>query len=83
MAEKPDWVRGLDRPRGIETRRMRGKWRLCERSWRYDPKTGRSRKVSGRYLGKITPEGLVPSAGRDCGPSANVNQFEPSVVLVA
>ena len=63
MAEKPGWVRDFDRPKGTEARHIRGNWYPCERSWRYDPKTGRSRKVSGRYLGKITPKGLVPSAG--------------------
>ena len=64
MAEKPDWVRDFDRPKGTEIKRIRGNWYLYERSWRYDPKIRRSRKVSGRYLGKITPGGLVPSAGR-------------------
>jgi len=63
MAEKPGWVRDFDRPKGTEARHIRGNWYPCERSWRYDPKTGRSRKVSGRYLGKTAPKGLVPSAG--------------------
>ena len=64
MADKPDWVRDFDRPQGTETRHIRGHWYLCERRWRYDPATKRSRKAGGRCLGKITPEGLVPSAGR-------------------
>lgn len=64
MAEKPEWVEGFDRPRGTEVKHIRGNWYLYERSWRYDPKIKRSRKVSGRCLGKVTPEGLVPSAGR-------------------
>ncbi len=64
MAERPDWVAGFDRPRGTETRRMRGRWYLYERSYRYDPEIKRPRKVLGRCLGKITPEGLVPSASR-------------------
>ena len=63
MAEKPGWVRDFDRPKGTEVKHIRGNWYLYERSWRYDPKIRRSRKVSGRYLGKITPKGLVPSAG--------------------
>ena len=64
MAEKPDWVAGFDRPKGTEIKRIRGNWYLYERSWRYDPKIKRSRKVSGRCLGKITPDGLVPSVSR-------------------
>ena len=63
MAEKPGWVRDFDRPKGTEVKHIRGNWYLYERSWRYDPKIRRSRKVSGRYLGKITQKGLVPSAG--------------------
>ena len=43
---------------------MRGNRHPCERSWRHDPKAGRSRKVSGRRLGRTAPKGLVPSAGR-------------------
>ncbi|MEE1159535.1 MAG: transposase, partial [Atopobiaceae bacterium] len=65
MAEKPDWVAGFDRPKGTEIKRIRGNWYLYERSWRYDPEIKRSRKVSGRCLGKITPEGLVPSVSRE------------------
>ena len=64
MAEKPGWVRDFDRPKGTEVKHIRGNWYLYERSWRYDPKIRRSRKVSGRYLGKIVPEELVPSASR-------------------
>ena len=64
MADKPDWVRDFDRPRGTEIKHIRGHWYLYERSWRYDPEIKRSRKVSGRCLGKITPEGLVPSVSR-------------------
>ena len=65
MTEKPEWVENFDRPKGTEIKHIRGNWYLYERSWRYDPKTKRSRKVSGRYLGKITPDGLVPGASRE------------------
>ena len=64
MAEKPESVAGFDRPKGTEIKHIRGSWYLYERSWRYDPSIRRSRKVSGRCLGKITPEGLVPSVSR-------------------
>ena len=64
MAEKPEWVASFDRPKGTEIKRIRGNWYLYERSWRYDPEIKRSRKVSGRCLGKITPDGLVPSVSR-------------------
>ena len=45
MAEKPGWVRDFDRPKGTEVKHIRGNWYPCERSWRYGPKTGQSRKV--------------------------------------
>ena len=64
MAERPGWAGDFDRPKGTEARRMRGNWYPCERSWRHDPKTGRSRKVSGRRLGKTVPKGLTSGAGR-------------------
>ena len=64
MADKPEWVASFDRPKGTEIKHIRGNWYLYERSWRYDPKIKRSRKVSGRCLGKITPDGLVPSVSR-------------------
>ena len=64
MADKPDWVQGFDRPKGTEIKHIRGNWYLYERGWRYDPEIKRSRKVSGRCLGKITPDGLVPSVSR-------------------
>ena len=70
MAEKPDWVRDFDRPKGTEIKHIRGNWYLYERSWRYDPKIRRSRKVSGRYLRRTVPEGLVPRSRRPQSPTS-------------
>ena len=64
MAERPEWVTGFDRPRGTEIKSIRGHFYLYERRSVYDPEIGRSRKKSGRCLGKITPDGLVPSVSR-------------------
>ena len=64
MAEKPEWVKSFARPRGTEIKHIRGHWYLYERGSIYDPKIKRSRKKSGRCLGKITPEGLVASVSR-------------------
>lgn len=44
MAERPGWARNFNKPKGTETRRMRGDRHPCERSWRHGPKTGRSRR---------------------------------------
>lgn len=63
MAEGPGWAGGLGRPRGAETRRVRGNRRPRERSWRHGPRTGRLGRVSGRRLGKVAPERLASGAG--------------------
>ena len=44
MAERPGWARNFSRPKGTETRRMRGDQHPCKRSWHHDPKTGWPRR---------------------------------------
>lgn len=44
IAERPGWARDFNRPKGTETRRMRGNQHPCERSRRHGPKTGRSKR---------------------------------------
>lgn len=53
----------LDGPKGTEIKRLWGRRCPCERSWRHDPKTGWSEKVSGRLLGRTAPERLASDAG--------------------
>ena len=68
MVEKPDYVLNFVRPANTEIKYIRGHWYLYERSNVYDPRLGRSRKKSGKILGSITEQGLVPSrARRECG----------------
>ena len=67
MVEKPDYVLNFVRPANTEIKYIRGHWYLYERSNVYDPRLGRSRKKSGKILGSITEQGLVPSrARREC-----------------
>lgn len=67
MVEKPDYVTDFVRPVNTEIKYIRGHWYLYERSNVYDPQLGRSRKKSGKILGSITEQGLVPSkARREC-----------------
>ena len=67
MVEKPDYVLNFVRPANTEIKYIRGHWYLYERSNVYDPQLGRSRKKSGKILGSITEQGLVPSrARREC-----------------
>ena len=61
---KPDFVVNFQRPANTEIKHISGHWYLYERTSKYDPKIKRSRKVSGRCLGKITESGLVPSRNK-------------------
>ncbi|MCI1422902.1 MAG: hypothetical protein LKH04_01155, partial [Lachnospiraceae bacterium] len=51
---KPDFVVNFQKPANTEIKHISGHWYLYERTSKYDPKIKRSRKVSGRCLGKIT-----------------------------
>lgn len=53
----------LDGPKGTEIKRLWGRRCPCKRSWRHDPKTGWSEKVSGRLLGRTAPKRLASDAG--------------------
>lgn len=64
MAEKPDFVASFQRPQNTEIKHIRNNWYLYERFSRYDPVKKRSQKISGKCLGKITPDGLVPTKRR-------------------
>lgn len=78
MMEKPYYVANFVRPLNTEIKYIRGHWYLYERSNVYDPKIGRSRKKSGKILGSITEQGLVPSRAR----RENVNPVLNDVVEV-
>jgi transposase len=54
----PDWVKKYKTPH-TEIRFLHQRYYLYEVTSKYDPTIGRSRKVTGRYLGKITPEGII------------------------
>lgn len=64
MVEKPDFVQNFQKPKNTEIKKIKNNWYLYERSSKYDPAIKRSRKVSGRCLGKITPDGLQETKRR-------------------
>lgn len=69
MAERPEWVAAFEKPSGTEIKHIHGRWYLYEYSSFYDPERKRSRKKSGRMLGRITEEGLVEAgSSRRAGP---------------
>ncbi len=57
---RPDFVLNYKKPKNTEIKYIKGKWYLYERFSKYDPTVKRSRKVSGKMLGSITPDGFVP-----------------------
>jgi transposase len=58
MQELPDWVL-KQKPKGTEIKGGRPPYYLYEVSSKWDPSIKRSRKKSGKFLGTITPEGLI------------------------
>ncbi len=65
MTERPDYVLNFVKPPKTEIKKIgANNWYLYEVGYVYSPEAKRTRKVSGRCLGKITPEGLVPSKRR-------------------
>lgn len=64
MTEKPDYVLNFPRQKNTEIKKIGNNWYLYERFSKYDPAIKRSRKISGKCLGKITPDGLVATKRR-------------------
>jgi len=54
----PEWVQ-KHKTVGKEVRNISGRYYLYEVTSKYDPAKKRSQKITKRYLGRITPEGLT------------------------
>lgn len=52
----------------VEVKKSGDNYYLCKVSSVYDPEKKRARKISGEYLGKITPQGLVLASKRKTAP---------------
>lgn len=59
-SKHPDWVLA-QRKAKTEVRFLNGTYYLYEATSKWDPQKKRSQKISGKLLGKITPEGFVES----------------------
>ena len=57
----PEWV-DKNRCKGREIKKIKGNYYLYERTTVWDKVKKRAKKISGAYLGRITPEGLVKPA---------------------
>lgn len=58
MASIPDWVK-KHQEKGTQAVKIKENYYLYKITSVWDPKKGRARKVTEKYLGKITPEGIV------------------------
>ena len=62
--ERPDYVKNYEKEKNTEIKYISGKWYLYNRISVWDPIDKKRTKKSGSIIGKITPEGLVPSKHR-------------------
>ncbi|HNZ43271.1 MAG TPA: transposase [Bacteroidales bacterium] len=59
-SKHPDWVLAQRQPK-TEIRFLNGTYYLYEATSKWNPQKKRSQKISGKLLGKITPEGFIES----------------------
>lgn len=59
----PEWVEKQKR-RGYEIKCIRGQYYMYRLKSKWDPKRKKAKKVSGEYIGKVTPDGVVPKKKR-------------------
>lgn len=80
----PDWVEKQRRP-GTNINCIRGKYYLYEVSSVWNKEKGRAQKKTGKYLGRITEEGLVPPKEKKTEAAiacVSVREYGASSVLV-
>lgn len=81
----PQWALKYKR-RGTELRYLNGRYYLYEVTSKWDPKKKRAKKITGRLLGRITPEGFVESpkyalATRGFSGKVEVKEYGGSAIL--
>ncbi len=54
----PDWVKNYKK-KGAEIKKIGNNFYLYEVKIVWDSKLGRARKLTGKYMGVITPQGLI------------------------
>lgn len=58
MTNHPDWVKKYQE-KGTQAVKIKENYYLYKITSVWDPKKGRARKVTEKYLGKITPDGII------------------------
>lgn len=83
MKPLPEWILKYKK-QGAAIHNINGKYYLYKISSKWDSKLGRSKKITGDYLGKLTPECLIPpkrsSANADFT-KITVKEYGASVLL--
>lgn len=59
----PNWVLKY-KTKNTEIRLIKGRYYLYERLTKYCPKKKRARKITGKYLGRITEHGFITKGSR-------------------
>jgi len=59
----PEWVE-KQKKQGFEIKKIGNGYYMYERKSRWDNQKGKSVKVSGDYIGVVTPDGIIPSKKR-------------------
>ena len=85
----PEWVEKQKR-RGHEIKCIRGQYYMYELKSKWDPKRGKAKKVSGEYIGKVTPDGVIPKKKKidadapvyalECGATAFVSSIAGDIL---
>lgn len=63
LKDYPEWVL-KHKQKGVELRCIKGRYSAYKISYAWDPIKKRSKKVTGEYLGVITPNGITPPKNR-------------------
>lgn len=71
----PEWVE-KHRRKGTNISCIKGKYYLYECTSKYNPEKKRSQKITTKYLGRITEEGLIPPKKKKCVDIDNVSVKE-------
>lgn len=79
----PEWVEKQRKP-GTNVHCIRGKYYLYEVSSVYDKEKKRARAITGKYLGRITEDGLIPPRAKqeETEGKYSVKEFGASAVLL-
>ena len=76
----PDWVK-TKKQKGTEIRCFNGNYYLYQVSSKWDAKKKRAQKITGKFLGKITVNGLVPPKVEKIKQAISIKEFGASCLI--